>query len=63
LREVQFQGWFGDDDAFIGAEKQREILEWYRGEYEWVPEVGCYEGGHAFDKAILKSEIERLERL
>lgn len=63
LREVQFQGWFGDNDPFIGAEKQREILEWYRSEYEWVPEVGYYEGGHAFDKAILKSEIERLERL
>ena len=63
LRKLQFQGWFGSDDAFIGTEKQREILQWYKEKYEWVPEVGYYEGGHAFDKAILKSEIERLERL
>ena len=63
LRKVNFQGWFGSDDEYIGTEKQEEILARYREEYELEPEVGYYEGGHAFDREILTSEIERLERL
>jgi predicted esterase len=61
LRQVNFKGYFGTNDPYIGAEKQRAILDRYRNEYALELKVETYEGGHSFDAQKLLEAIEELE--
>ena len=63
LSQINFQGWFGDQDKFIDRQKQIEIQAHYKDQFQLDLPVALYEGGHKFDRAILKSEIVRLEQL
>lgn len=63
LSKINFQGWFGDKDEFISRQKQIEIQAHYKNQFELDLEVSIYEGGHKFNKAILISEIARLEQI
>ena len=55
--------WFGTEDPFVDESKKLERTNYYKENYDIVPEVGTYEGKHTFDSNILASEIARLEQL
>ena len=62
LKATRFKGWFGSDDAFIGVEKQVQIITHYREEFGLELDWDRYEGGHTFDKVILAEAITQLEQ-
>ena len=62
LKAIRFKGWFGSEDAFIGLEKQEEIITHYREEYGLEMDWDRYEGGHTFDRVILAEAITQLEQ-
>ena len=62
LKYLRFKGWFGSDDAFIGVEKQSQIITHYREELGLELDWDRYEGGHTFDKVILAEAIIQLEQ-
>ncbi len=62
LKATRFKGWFGSDDAFIGVEKQAQIITHYREEFGLEMDWDRYEGGHTFDKVILAEAITQLEQ-
>ena len=63
LSKINFQGWFGDNDEFIGRQKQTEIQAYYKNQFELDLDVSIYKGGHKLNQVILISEIARLEQI
>jgi predicted esterase len=63
IRALHMSAWFGTEDPFVDESKKLERTNYYKENYDIVPEVGTYEGKHTFDSNILASEIARLEQL